>query len=206
MIDPSLPADAIDIDLTAGIPRWKRAALPIIVGSLAIMTIGAILVVLGALAIFTGAPGARPFSIRAIGGSLVFGGIGGWIFYTYRGGGISRLRVDGQGLRFTYASGSEKALAWSGSRFLADLYDVSSLPTTNSFVQEDPVWRYGLIVRAPFLLQCRFPREGYDAILAGARRYGLRVEPSPWRNFKSGEIAFRIEHSTGRGPRGSNHA
>ena len=107
-------------------------------------------------------------------------------------GGVVRLRVDDLGLHLSTRVGRVRNLLWTDPRFQIDIYDVSGLPESNSFVRDDSVWRYGLIVRAPFLSQCRFPREMYDSILARARERGLEIVPSPSTNFDSGEKAFRL--------------
>jgi hypothetical protein len=154
--------------------------------------VGAAFVFLGSYRFLAGVSGDPVANLLSIAGGFVFAGLGAMVARLFGRGGVARLRVDDHGLEFIALQGSVRTLAWSDARLQADLYDVSASPETNSFVRDNPVWRYGLIVRSPFLFQCRFPREAYDAILAGARGHGIRVEPSGWRNFTSDTIAFRI--------------
>jgi hypothetical protein len=166
-----------------------------IYSSCGFIAFGAITVLIGVSWLRNGGPGGAIGTLPVFIGGATFALLGVVLNYLLRIGGVARLHVDQTGLHFTRADGSTKDLLWTDPRFQADVYDVSAMPGNNSFVRDDPIWRYGLILRAPFLTQCRFPREMYDALLAGARTNGLSIEPSSSSNFDSGEVALRLRRA-----------
>lgn len=195
LADVAASQHVIDLDLTPGIPRRKKRTLPIAIFAIGMVGFGAVIAALGVDRLLFGIGPDEVGNFLGAGGGLIFASMGGLLYYGFFVGGVASMRLDGEGLMFTGVNGSVKKLTWTDRRVRLDLYDVSKMPESNTYVRDDPVWRYGLVVRAPFLKAVRFPQAGYDAVLAAARGHRMQVLPYTQnsRAFPSGETAFRIQ-------------
>lgn len=158
------------------------------------MALGGFLAVVALARIVSKAPGDPFGNLVGFGGGLFFAGVGGFVVWLASRAGTARLRVDPDGWHFASPQGVVRTVRWSNPRFVGYVYDVSRVPPGSSYGRMDPIWRYAVILDAPFRVLCRTPRDGYDAVLAEARANAMVVEPWSTFFFRSGEdaVAFRI--------------
>ncbi|MCI4321550.1 MAG: hypothetical protein L3K05_04505 [Thermoplasmata archaeon] len=185
------------MDLREGIPRLRRARLPIRVGGLALVPVGMVIAALAILRLASRTPGDPTSTLLGLGGGVLFAGLGVFVAYVVGTGGVARLQINEGGLQFTDPKGRVRTLAWANPRFLVDVYDVSRIPAGRSYAVDDEVWRYAVIVQAPFRLICRTPREAYEAVLTVARAHEMAIDSQSSFYFRSHEdaVAFRIRRA-----------